>query len=64
MNNIRDAKALRLNHMIGLYEVVVEVQSPGANYRKFFGYTNVSLEVALSYADSWAKYEFVKEVTK
>lgn len=60
MNYLRDAKALHLNHMIGKYEVIVEVQPAGTNYRKFFGYINVSLDVALRYAQSWAEYEFAK----
>lgn len=62
MNNLRDAKAFHLNHMIGDYEVVVEVQAPG-DKRKFFGYTNVSLEVALRYAESWSQYEYCKVKT-
>ena len=60
MNNLRDAKALHLNHMIGDYSVVVEVQPYSQRSPRFFGYVNVSLEVALKYAESWSHYEYVK----
>ena len=62
MNNLRDAKALHLNHMIGDYEVVIEVQAPRGK-AKFFGYINVSLEVALRYVESWGEYEDIKVKT-
>lgn len=63
MNNLRDAKALKLKHMIGNYEVVVEVRHILQGSTKFFGYTNVSLEVALRYAESWFEYECMKVKT-
>lgn len=71
MNSLRDAKALKLQHMIGDYEVVVEVQPISQSSTRFFGYTNVSLEVALKYAESCCQYAYfkiksitIKEVTE
>ena len=63
VNNLRDAKALHLNHMVGDYSVVIEVKPYSQGATKFFGYTNVSLEAALRYASSWAEYEFIKVKT-
>lgn len=65
MNNIKDAKALHLNHMIGNYEVVVEAQPISQSSTRFFGYTNVSLEVAIKYAESWSQYKYfnIKTIT-
>lgn len=71
MNNLRDAKALKLKHMIGNYEVVVVAQSHSNMPLRYFGYTNVSLEVAIKYAESWSQYKYfkiktitIKEVTE
>lgn len=57
MNNIRDAKALHLHHIIGNYEVIVETSYP---HRAYFGFTNVSLESALRYAGCWGEYELIR----
>lgn len=63
MHNLRDAKALKLKHMIGNYEVVVEAHHILQEPTKFFGYTNVSLEVAVRYAESWLEYKWMKVKT-
>lgn len=60
VKNLRDAKALHLNNMIGDYSVVVEVYPCSQDSTRFSGYVNVSLEVALRYAESWSHYEFAK----
>lgn len=71
MNNLRDAKALKLKHMIGDYEVVVEAHPISQSSTRYFGYTNVSLEVAIKYAESCSQYKYfkiktitIKEVTE
>lgn len=63
MNNLRDAKALKLKSMIGGYEVVVEVQPISQGSPRYSGYTNVSLEVAIKYAESWSEYKYAKVKT-
>lgn len=60
MNNLIDAKALKLKHMIGDYEVVVEAQLISQSSTRFSGYTNVSLEVALKYAELWCQNAYLK----